>query len=199
MASVVAIFMAGRWRGAAATAGLVVAIATVGYFGVYAPIEARERVTQFEGGTGRTDIWTVGWRMVEDKPLLGVGAGNFQVASVHYLLEPGALLRDDLILDNPKVAHNIYLQELAELGIVGASLYIFVLAFSMVCMLRAARTFQEQGDTEMEILARGIFVALVGFLTAQFFASEVFSKQLWLMLGLGPALLALARRQAAEE
>ncbi len=33
-----------------------------------APPEAQERVTKFEGGTGRTDIWTVGWRMVEAEP-----------------------------------------------------------------------------------------------------------------------------------
>ena len=41
---------------------------------------------------------------------------NFPVASIHYLLEPGALMRTDFIVDNPKVAHNTYLNVLAELG-----------------------------------------------------------------------------------
>jgi O-antigen ligase len=168
---------------------------TVGYFGLYAPTAARERVTTFEGGTGRTDIWTVGWRMVQANPVLGVGAGNFQVASVHYLIEPGVLLRDDLILDNPKVAHNIYLQELAELGIVGGSLFLMIIVMSLACALKAARRFEELGDRDSEVLARGVFVALCGILTAQFFASEVFSKQLWLLLGLAPAMLGIANRQ----
>jgi O-antigen ligase len=198
MCIVVSIFMAGRWRGPAAAVALAVALATVVYFGVYAPTAARERVTTLEGGTGRTDIWTVGWRMFEANPVLGVGAGNFRTASVHYLLEPGALLRDDLILDNPKTAHNIYLQELSELGLVGGVLFLVIVGFSLRCALTAARRFEEQGDSEMEILARGVFVALAGILTAQFFASEIFSKQLWLLLGLSPALLGIARRQAAR-
>ena len=41
----------------------------------------------------------------------------------------------------------------------------------------------------MELFARGMIVALVGILAADFFISEQFGKQLWLLLGLGPALL----------
>jgi hypothetical protein len=44
-----------------------------------------------------------------------------------------------------------------------------------------------------------VFVGLVGILSADYFASEQFSKQLWLLLGLGPALLALAMRGGREE
>jgi hypothetical protein len=40
--------------------------------------------------------------------------------------------------------------------------------------------------------------ALVGLLAADFFISDQFSKQLWLLLALGPALLALARRKEAD-
>jgi len=35
---------------------------------------------------------------------------------------------------------------------------------------------------------------LVGILAADFFISEQFGKQLWLLLGLGPALYGVARR-----
>jgi O-antigen ligase len=176
---------------------VAVAFVTVGYFAFYAPTAARERVTTFESGTGRTDIWTVGWRMVEANPVVGVGAGNFRTASVHYLVEPGALLRDDLILDEPKVAHNIYLQELAELGIVGGSMFLVIVVLSLGWALRAARLFEELGDRDSEILARGVFVALCGILTTQFFASEIFSKQLWLLFGLSAAVLGIANRQVA--
>ena len=51
----------------------------------------------------------------------------------------------------------------------------------------------------MELLSRGVFLGLVGILTADFFASEQFSKQLWLLLGLAPALLAIATRSEEEE
>ena len=47
----------------------------------------------------------------------------------------------------------------------------------------------------MEIVARAMVVALVGILAADFFITEQYGKQLWLLLGLGPALL---RRRAAH-
>ena len=54
-------------------------------------------------------IWQVAWRMVEDNPVRGVGAGNFANSSVHYVLQPGQAPRSDLIVDTPSVAHNTYL------------------------------------------------------------------------------------------
>jgi O-antigen ligase len=111
---------------------------------------------------------------------------------VHYLIAPGAIQRSDLIIDTPKVAHNIYLQVLAELGIVGFVPFMLILGFGLTCCLRAARTFERRRDLGMELMSRAVFVALVGILAADFFVSQQFSKQLWLLLGLGPALLAIA-------
>ena len=44
-----------------------------------------------------------------------------------------------------------------------------------------------------------MIVALVGILTADFFISEQYGKQLWLMMGSGPALYGVARRTYPEE
>ena len=131
--------------------------------------------------------------MVEDKPIRGIGSGNFPISSIHYLLQPGVLERDEFIIDTPKVAHNTYLHVLAELGIVGLALFLTIIGFAISCALKAARWFGRAGDTDMELFARGMIVALVGILAADFFISEQYGKQLWLLLGLGPALL---RRRA---
>jgi putative inorganic carbon (HCO3(-)) transporter len=194
LALVASLFVAGRWRARAATLALVAALGTVAYFAAFAPLEARERVTVIEGGSGRSDIWTVGGRMVEDKPVTGVGAGNFEISSIHYLLEPGAILRDEFIVDKPKVAHNTYLQIVAELGLVGLVLFLSVLAFSLVCAVKAARRFTAAGDVRMELLSRGLIVAVIGILVADIFISAQFSNQLWLLLALGPSLLAVSRQ-----
>lgn len=197
-ALVAAIVVAGRWRVQAFTLAAIVALGAFAYFGFYAGPTASNRVTSFGNGTGRADIWTVGWRMVQAHPVLGVGVGNYQTSSIHYLLQPGALQRDEFIVDTPKVAHNTYLQVLAELGIVGATLFIAIILFSLRCILRAARLFSRAGEVRMELMARALLVALSGVLAADFFISEEFSKQLWLLLGLGPALLAIAKATTGE-
>ena len=61
-------------------------------------------------------------------------------------------------------------------------------------MLAAAREFERKQHVESEVLARALFVAMIGFLVAGLFISSNYSKLLWLLLALGPATLAVARR-----
>ena len=194
VALIAACLLAGRWRGRTLVVTALGLMTMVIYFASFAGLDARDRVTTVEGGSGRTDIWKVGWRMFEDEPIHGIGSGNFVVSSIHYLLRPGVLERDEFIVDTPKVAHNTYLHILAELGLVGFFLFMTIIGFAVNCALQAARWFRRAGDHHMELFARGAIVALVGILAADFFISEQFGKQLWLLLGLGPALYGVARR-----
>ena len=50
----------------------------------------------------------------------------------------------------------------------------------------------------MEALSLAIVVSLVALLAADFFISEQYSKQLWLLLATGPALLGIATRTVSE-
>ncbi len=185
--------VAGKWWKQVAVGALAVALSIAILFSALAPQGGSERVTTLGSGTGRTDIWKVGWRMVEDKPALGVGAGNFQNSSIHYLLAPGVIQSDDFFVDQPKAAHNTYLQVLAELGAVGFTLFVLILVAFVICAILAARTFGRYGNWRMEVLSRALIVAVFGLLAADFFISGQFSKQLWLLLALGPALLGVAR------
>jgi putative inorganic carbon (HCO3(-)) transporter len=173
-------------------------LAAVLYFGVFASSEARDRVLETQGGTGRTDIWTVGWRMVEAEPVHGVGAGNFPTSSIHYLLEPGSILRDDFIVDTPKVAHNTYLGVLAELGVIGLGLFLAIVGFALVCAGKAVGVAARTGDRQVEVLARAMIVVVVGVLAADFFGSREYSKQFWLVLSLCPVLLEVSRAGLAN-
>jgi hypothetical protein len=47
----------------------------------------------------------------------------------------------------------------------------------------------------MELLARALIAALAGILVADIFISEQFSKALWLLLAMGPAMLSVSRNQ----
>ena len=199
IALIAAILISGRWRPVVAVMAIAFAAASYVYFAGIAPADVRERITEPASGQarlqeGRTTIWQVAWRAFEANPAEGVGTGNFEVSSKHYLLQPGALLRSDQIINEPKVAHNSFLEVLSELGVVGLALFVLIVGFSAASTLIAARIFSEAGDHPMQAAALCVAIALIGNLAAGFFFSGQYSKQLWLLLGLGPALLSIAKR-----
>lgn len=177
-----------------AVAGFV-ALALSGAAAVFAASPtALDRVTSFDsGGNGRSDLWTVAWRMSEDHPIIGVGLDNFRQQSPGYVRRPGSLEFVDLIVDSPHVVHNLYLQQLAETGIVGLALLLAVMVACIAAALAAARRFEAGGDARMATFARSAAVAMIGFLCASFFISDGTDKRLWIVLALGPALLGAAR------
>jgi O-antigen ligase len=188
---------AGRWRLAMTGVLLAVVASGIVYFTQFASLPARERVTTTNGGSGRSDLWTVGLRMVDTHPTRGVGVGNFPVVSRNYVLQPGTLRRSDLIFSAaPKIAHNTYLQVLAETGVLGLMLFCGVILACVGCALRAARLWAQHSDRTMEALARGLLLGLIAMLVADFFISQMYSKLLWVGLALGPVMLAIARREA---
>lgn len=195
-----AIMLAPRHRALAAFVGIMIALSATYYYADLAPQAARDRLSLADGGTGRTDTWKVGWRMIKDKPVTGVGAANFQVSSIHYLLvEPGALQDDTYVADKPAVAHNAFIQVLAEYGIPGLTFFLMIVIGSIAAAYRAAKEFGKRGDPGMELIAASVAVALVALLAADLFVSEHFNKQLWLLMALCPAMLAVARGQTTPD
>jgi O-antigen ligase len=199
---IAAIVLGGRWRPRIAAVSVLMAVLGVYYIAALAPAEIRDRIkTTGQSDTtvreGRATLWQIGRRMVEAHPVNGVGAGNFKTSSKHYLLQPGAVFRSDVVILTPQIAHNTYLEIAAELGIVGLLLFGSLVVFSVGSTLRAARNFRLAGDVKGEALARALAIAFVGVLVADFFISEEFNKQLWLLLGLGPAMLAISLRSRA--
>ena len=195
---VAAVLFGGRWRAKAAVLLAVTALGTITYYFAVAPLAARQRVTSATT-SGRSDIWRVGWRMVQAHPWIGTGSGNFQEAAIHYVQGIGSITNANLIVDVPHVAHNIYLELLADLGIPGLLAFLGVMGFSMLAVAKAARSFERQGDREMELIARCMLLSVVAFMSADFFLSGEFSKQLWLTFALCPAVLALAQGGEAEK
>ena len=107
---------------------------------------------------------------------------------------PGALKTLDLIVDHPHVAHNLYLEAYADVGLIGVALFVAFLVGCLVAAFSAARRFARLGDTASEALATAVLVGGTGFLAAAMFISAGVDKRLWLLLALGPALNVYARR-----
>lgn len=189
------------WRGRRVAVGSLIVLAagaTAGYFA--ASPSAWHRIhAGGNTGSGRTDIWTIAWRVVHDHPFFGVGLAQFPQVSPTYVRRPGSLTYVAVILDDKIVVHNVYLQLWAETGIVGLVLFLAVIGASLVGSWRACVRFDSQRDPEMLALARMTLLAMLGMLAASFFLSDNTNRQTWVLLALGPALAGIAvRRRRAE-
>lgn len=82
-------------------------------------------------GTGRCDYYRVALASFAERPLRGLGAGNFR----------GEYVQERRTREEPRVVHSLPLQLLAELGLVGAALGAAV----MGCVVLAASRFVRSG------------------------------------------------------
>jgi O-antigen ligase len=157
-----------------------------------------DRVRHFDTGNGRVDLWTIALRMGRAQPVNGVGLGGFPDASAAYLRRPGRLqsgqLGAQLVLEKPHEAHNTYLQLFAETGVVGLGLFVAAIILALKASWMAAQRFERGGDRRYAALARSVLLAQVAALIAAAFITNPTDKRMWILLGLGPALLTVASR-----
>lgn len=130
------------------------------------------------GGTGRVNIWLVSWQMFLQHPVLGIGwEMQFHVMDIRHLeLVPQNITWDDFQGYRPRVAHNIYLQTLVELGIVG-----FIFFITWIFSLTTAPIHKDKELRDSWLITLAIAVAmLVGGLTNP----EFHKKYFWFALAL---------------
>ncbi|HWH10008.1 MAG TPA: O-antigen ligase family protein [Solirubrobacteraceae bacterium] len=178
-------------------AALIPIIALMALFFTVNP-EAYNRLSQQDsGGDGRTELWRIAWRIAEDHPLIGVGVNNFVAREQAYVLRVGSLEHaQQLVIDDPKVVHNMYLQMLAETGIIGLTLFVTMIVALLRATYRAAQELERVGATDAATFARSVLVAQLAMLTASAFLSNGPDRRYWVLFALGPALWAIARSSA---
>lgn len=78
---------------------------------------------------GRKDHWRVAWEAFQSEPVLGTGAGSYE----RMWLEERAFFFD------AQDAHSLYLETLAELGVVGLVLLLAALGVPLIAAVRARK------------------------------------------------------------
>ena len=132
-----------------AVLGVAVAVAGSGTESTDVPRTA-ERITRVETNRGR--YWSVALDAFARHPLNGVGTGSFRV---EWTRERG---HQRAAYD----AHSLYVETLAELGIVGALLLLAFLGTLAVAVLRAARDSPRDAGTAAAAAVVAAFVVHVG-------------------------------------
>jgi putative inorganic carbon (HCO3(-)) transporter len=128
----------------------------------------------------RLNIWRTTVDMIRDRPLLGVGKGNYTTVMDQYRERYGAGAHSH--------AHNTLLQVTAENGLVGLIGYLYIW---FVFFREMIRTLKPETGSLTRGVAVGVIGALVGFHVAGLFEynlgdSEV-DAMMWFIVGLGLA------------
>jgi putative inorganic carbon (HCO3(-)) transporter len=136
----------------------------------------------------RLALWATAASVFVEHPLLGAGYGTFRSLYDDYLpqIEGGQL-----------DAHNIYLQLLAETGVLG----FFAFLALMVAFLRSSLQLVKQVDPFYRIAGVGLCGAIIGVLIHGlvdflFHVSPQFGGLFWMVLGIGLVVSEEARRSA---
>jgi O-antigen ligase len=121
-------------------------------------------IFNFEEGSnqGRFKIWQQAGDLFARQPLLGVGLGAYS-----YTIKPSATYRD------PIYAHNLYLELLAETGIIGGILWITCVFFAIQTLTK--RFLEEEERVKNTYIYLGLASSLIGFSTHSFFEMPIYS------------------------
>lgn len=84
---------------------------------------------------GRLNAWQASWHMALDYPIFGVGLDNFLFMFRYYAPDP----------DDIHVAHNTWLQVLAEAGFVGLFAYVSLFVATWWTLAKAGRRARRHG------------------------------------------------------
>jgi O-antigen ligase len=155
----------------------------------------------------RLEIWQIGLRMWRAHPIFGVGAGNFRWMVGAYQ-SPAQLEKYGRDLGGSIIAHSLFVELLAELGIAGALVLLFLLVRTFKDLRQVVwggrpRAGGTSGDAlALRCYADAVTGAIIACVVNGAFLSLLYYSYLWLFVMLGSAIWQLSRtrvhaRQAA--
>lgn len=143
------------------------------------PEEQKIRIE--ESGEDKTSqqrllYWANGIEMANRHPLFGVGYFNFIPYYETYY-------RSDMLYGNAELAHNIFVQVVADLGYSGFIIYIYLIFLSFRTAIKARRN-SEATQSIVFYLGPATNISLIGFIVAGQFVSVVYYPFFWINLAM---------------
>lgn len=121
----------------------------------------------------RENLLDAGIRAFEESPWVGTGLDNFRYVTPRYDVEA-----------TPQLPHNLWLQLLVQVGLVGTAAFAAYLLLWAVALVRAV----PRAHPPDALLLWGLVASMAGVLTIFMFAPELLDRHYWLLVGLGLAI-----------
>lgn len=145
--------------------------------------------SQDESIQGRFHFWAVAIEMGNAKPLWGVGYNGYNLSYDDYDFSGGRYGRQ-------RAVHSSSLGVLAELGYVGFSLYMLILAGALRASFRLRKLgIRNAAFSQLGMSASALEISLVVFLIGGSFIPFQYNEMVWHFIGLTIAIERLALRE----
>lgn len=124
----------------------------------------------------RLPLWYSAWEMFKEKPFVGFGPHTFGDFYQAYFVYDG--YAENIVVDSRHTPwpHNLYLELLAEYGLLGFSAFLVIVAAVSRQLIRRV----PKQDDDWQAVNSGLVAAFAGFLIAAFF--ELTLLRLWVVV-----------------
>ncbi|MFN7148409.1 MAG: O-antigen ligase family protein [Microthrixaceae bacterium] len=131
-------------------------------------------------GAGRLDLWQVSIALIKENPLIGHGLGQLGLlVPPRLLLTPGS--RELNEMREAVSAHNLWLDTVGDLGLIGLGIFLTVFAVAIIGLLRPQWFHTRE-------LSTTLFVMMLPVLSGSFFLPLLNNKLAWALIGLSASL-----------
>jgi O-antigen ligase len=125
--------------------------------------------------SGRVEIWEAGGRMIIDRPFIGVGVGAFAFAYGSGDFGPPKYMQP----------HSLYIQLLAESGIIGFSVWFFFIYLLVKNLRNLSRSVHNRTDELWaSIYCKSFIVSMTALFVSGLFGHNLYRYTWYMMAGL---------------
>lgn len=136
---------------------------------------------------GRMSEYAVSFQMFRDNPIFGIGYENYAANYLKYSVKIGLDPRR-----TERSAHSLYLEVLAEQGLIGFLMFGYLLYAAFASLNKARKIFKKIALHGYEDLAIAFQIGFTGYLVSALFIHGAYPRNLWLLIG-----ISLAAQQVA--
>jgi putative inorganic carbon (HCO3(-)) transporter len=147
-----------------------------------------------ESFRGRTSENIAAMMMFADHPILGVGLNNYSENYQKYSREIGLDSRRE-----KRDPASLYLQLLAEQGLIGFSVFVLFVVSIFIRILKAHRDFKLLGMRDEMYMASALFASLAGYMFMSIYKNNAYSNVFWMLIALCISIVQIAAARAKPE